>query len=285
MTVAVYIPVYNNVAWCRRLELLPGLRYVASDNGSTDGSAQALADRGVEVIVQERNLGRVGNWAFCVRHFAGSDAAWLKWLFAGDVLDRGFPEAAARAAQAYPDAGLVIGDNIHVDGTIRAHYRPLERPAVLEPREALEKLAAEGNWFYSPINQMVRREAVAAGFDFGPFDWAADVFFCMNLASRMPVAYCGEIFGEFHAAERRHFATQRESLRALLETSLVREMAAARLAAMDGDAERHARLSRAIEDHLLRRLSARRLRRTPGGALALAGMRGLRSAMRAGRGR
>ena len=279
--IVVYIPVRNSVEWCRSVPLPGGASYVASDNVSTDGSAAALRARGVEVIEQPRDLGRIGNWEFCVRHFLGSGKPWLKWLFTGDVLAPDFAAVAARAVQAYPQARIVVGDNIYVDAKRQArHGMPGSRPRLLQPAESLELLSDIGNWFDAPICQMFHRDALVDGFDYGPFLWAADVFFCMNAAAKVPAVYCGEVFGEFHAASRAHFIALRRSLRAELEMALIREMAAARLEAMTGDRARHVELSAKIEDDLLRRLSKRKLKRSRVGSLFVAGLsevRGLRS--------
>src|SRR6188768_4120210 len=105
--IVVYIPVRNSVEWCRSVTLPAGLDYVASDNGSTDGSAEALRERGIQVIEQPRDLGRIGNWEFCVRHFLDSGKPWMKWLFTGDVLAPDFAASADRAVQAYPQARII----------------------------------------------------------------------------------------------------------------------------------------------------------------------------------
>jgi hypothetical protein len=276
VNIVVYIPVYNGVEWCRRLSLAPGLHYVASDNCSTDGSGRVLEERGVEVIYQTRNLGRIGNWAFCVRHFLESGKPWMKWLFAGDILADNFAEVAERATLAFPAARMVVGDNVHVDGEFRAYYKVMPETRLLQPHESLELLARGGNWFYSPINQMFHRDALVEGHDFGPFSWAGDVYFCMNVAAKVPVLYWAESFGEFHVAERVHFKSLGGSFLALLETALVREMAARRLASETGDLERHSALSLKIEADLLRRLSARQLERSVAGSWLLAGLRAAR---------
>lgn len=284
--IVVYIPVRNSVEWCRSVPLPAGLSYVASDNVSTDGSAAALRARGVEVIEQPRDLGRIGNWEFCVRHFLASGKPWMKWLFAGDVLVPDFAAVGARAVAAYPQARIVVGDNIYVDGVHRVrHGFPGAKPRLLQPAESLDLLADIGNWFHSPINQMFHRDALADGFDYGPFIWAADVFFCMNAAARVPALYWGECFGEFNAASRAHFVALRRSLRAELEGALVREMAAARLEAITGDRTRHAELSAKIEADLLRRLGSRWLGGSRTGSLMRAGLRevrGLRSRLASG---
>jgi hypothetical protein len=279
--IVVYIPVRNSVDWCRGVPLPEGVTYVASDNMSDDGSAAALRARGVEVIGQPRDLGRIGNWEFCVRHFLASGRPWMKWLFAGDVLAPDFAAVAARAIAAYPQARIIVGDNIYVDTTRRArHGMQGAKVRLLQPAESLDLLASIGNWFDSPINQMFHRDALVDGFDYGPFIWGADVFFCLNAAAKVPALYWGECFGEFHAPSRAHFTALRGSLRAELEVALMREMAAAKLEAITGDRARHAELSAKIEADLLRRLGSRRLSSSRTGSLMLAGLRevrGLRS--------
>src|ERR1700675_4291873 len=92
--IAVYIPIRNNVAWCRSVGLPHGLKFIAFDNASTDGSGDELRKRGIEVVSQTKDLGRVGNWAACVEDFLASGSSWMKWLFAGDVLDADFGDKA-----------------------------------------------------------------------------------------------------------------------------------------------------------------------------------------------
>jgi hypothetical protein len=275
--IVVYIPVRNNAEWCRSTPLPEGVAYVASDNASTDGSGDALRARGVTVVEQPRDLGRIGNWEFCVRHFLDSGKPWMKWLFAGDVLAPDFAAVAARALHAYPKARMVVGDCMHVDGELRVrHGLPADQPQLLQPAESLDMLADIGNWFHSPINQMFHRDALADGFDYGSFVWAADAFFCMNAAAKVPALYWPECFGEFHAHNRAHFQALHSSLRALIEGALLRAMAAAQLEAITGDRARHTALSAKIEADLLRRLGSRWLGRSHTGSLVRAGLRGAR---------
>ena len=46
-SITVYIPIYNNAAWRRKLAPRPGFTYVASDNGSDNGSAEILRKKGL----------------------------------------------------------------------------------------------------------------------------------------------------------------------------------------------------------------------------------------------
>ena len=79
--------------------------------------------RGVKVIEQARDLGRIGNWEFCVRHFLDSGRPWMKWLFGGDVLAPDFAAVAARALHAYPEARIVVGNSVHVDANTQVRRR------------------------------------------------------------------------------------------------------------------------------------------------------------------
>jgi hypothetical protein len=200
----------------------------------------------------------------------------MKWLFSGDVLAPGLAQIAARAIQTYPEARMIVGDNIHVDGDVRAYYKVLPETRLLQPREGVRLLAEMGNWFYSPINQMFHRQALADGFDYGSFDWAADVYFCLGVASRFPVLYWAESFGEFQVAERKHFSTQRDTLRAIIEDALVRENAAAAYGRMGQHGPDVRQMSDRIEADLLRRLLSRRLSRSRAGAGLLAFARAAR---------
>jgi hypothetical protein len=114
-----------------------------------------------------------------------------------------------------------------------------------------------GNWFHAPINQMFHRDALADGFDYGPFVWGADFYFCMNAASKVPTLYWPHNFGEFHAVSRAHYLSATATAQSLFEVSCVREIAAARLQAMTGDGADRLALSAKIEADALRQLVVR----------------------------
>jgi hypothetical protein len=278
--IVVYIPVRNNVAWCQEVPLPQGLKYVASDNASTDGSGEALQKRGVDVIFQETDIGRIGNWAACVQHFLASGATWMKWLFAGDTLADDFGAVAARAIAASPEARMIVGDYVHESPTVRSLARLMPSTRLFTPIESL-RMAAAGNWFHAPINQMFHRDALVGGIDYGPFVWGADFYFCVNVASKAPVLYWQESFGTFHEISRAHFLRTSESIQSLLEVYWVRQIAASRLKALTGDAAEFAALSAGVEDSALRRLIAHVANRRRSGRMMLAAWRVVRKAGRA----
>lgn len=282
---AVYIPVRNNAAWCESLCLQPGLSYVAFDNASTDGSAELLRTRGVEVIAHPNDIGRIGNWAACLQHFLQSGKPWMKWLFAGDSLADDFAAVASRAIAAYPQAGMIVGDYMHVGPAAQSRVQLMQSARLFEPIESLRLASGTGNWFHAPVNQMFHRDALAEGIDYGPFVWGADFYFCINVASKHPVGYWPEVFGAFHETSRVHFVNSGQSIQALLEVSWVRQIAAVRLKALTGDSAEFATLSAAVEDNALRRLIAHVATRGSAGRAMLAGWRAMRKAGRSLRGR
>ncbi len=89
----------------------PGLQLVCVDNGSTDGSQQAVRDRFPEVALIEAgaNLGYAGGNNLGIRHALEQGARWVMLVnndatVAGDVV-AGFE----RAASVRPAAGILAG--------------------------------------------------------------------------------------------------------------------------------------------------------------------------------
>ncbi len=122
----VFVPVYNGgellletVASCVDAGL-PEDRYrvLVLDNGSTDGAVDEVerlyGDR-VEVIRNETNLGRIGNWNRCVETAEQRGFRFFTFLFVGDrwvsggnlaaILDRMGNSAAAVALSAFEIRG------------------------------------------------------------------------------------------------------------------------------------------------------------------------------------
>ncbi len=247
--IAVYIPIYNNAAWCRELTLLPGLAYFASDNGSEDGSAEILRGKGVCVISPGRNIGRVGNWEFCVRHFQQSGAEWMKWLFAGDQLLPDAAEKLNRAISEYPAARLIIGefDEITAAGRHRGgEWFPATR--LLQPAEAMRIVAERKFSFGPPTVHCIHREALADGFHFGEMPWVADITLCLNIAEKFPTLFLKETLGEFHVTQRKFFLTYQNSLAASLQEGWHHEQAAEKYKALTGDEAGYRQILRETDD-------------------------------------
>jgi GT2 family glycosyltransferase len=91
------------------LESLAGVDRICVDNGSTDGSADAVARRlpDVELIRTGVNLGFSGGNNVGLRRALARGADWVLLLNDDAVADAGLPAALDAAAAARPDAGVL----------------------------------------------------------------------------------------------------------------------------------------------------------------------------------
>ena len=91
------------------LESLDGVATICVDNGSEDGSPDAVAARfpGVELIRTGVNLGFSGGNNVGIRRALARGADWVLLLNNDAVADSGLTEALAAAAEARPDAGVL----------------------------------------------------------------------------------------------------------------------------------------------------------------------------------
>ena len=103
------------LSWNRRedtlacLESLAGVEAVCVDNGSKDGSADAVAERfpGVELVRNAANAGYAAGNNAGIRRALARDADWV-WLVNNDAfVDASAAAALEEAARARPDAGVL----------------------------------------------------------------------------------------------------------------------------------------------------------------------------------
>lgn len=100
---------------------LDGIETICIDNGSTDGSDDAVAEQfpAVEVLRTGANLGFAGgnNAGVTVALERGAD--WVLLLNNDATAEPGLPQALERAASARPDAGLLACTILDPDGTVQ----------------------------------------------------------------------------------------------------------------------------------------------------------------------
>ncbi|MFN5857024.1 MAG: hypothetical protein ACK456_14200 [Pseudanabaenaceae cyanobacterium] len=224
--ISVYIPLYNSAQWCEELQLVEGFRYIASDNCSQDGSGDILRRKGVEVITQSENLGRVGNWEFCVRHFLESGAPWMKWLFTGDVM---LPNAAATINQAiasYPEVRLILAAYYTVSDTERLIRYAFPENRLLTSADFMAETARRGNLCGSLVGHVYHRDALLGGYEFGNSAWVADMRLVMSLAQRHPTLYWREPVGEFLITQRLYRRQYIYSVETAIDEYVIRQDAA-----------------------------------------------------------
>lgn len=251
--ISLYVPAFQSEI--RLTNELEFEQIVVADNGGSD----VREEPNLLHVRHPENLGRLGNWEYCVQHFIESDATWLKWLFAGDRLLPGARARLERAMQAHPEARLIIGEYYIVHGNQRIHWRMVPETRMIQPQDAMWLSAERGNWFGSPVGYCVHKEAVQDGFDFGGLPWVADWQFCLNIAAEHPVLYLAEPLGEFHVSARQYYLAQSNQMTSLLEEGLIYHQAAQKYKALTGNEAGYNALVQHIDKGLEARLVQRRV--------------------------
>lgn len=99
------------------LESLRGIDTVVVDNGSQDGSADAIAERfpDVELIRAGVNLGFAGGNNAGIRRALDHGADWVLLVNNDATVEPGLVEALAAAAESRPDAGVLACKVLYAD--------------------------------------------------------------------------------------------------------------------------------------------------------------------------
>jgi GT2 family glycosyltransferase len=103
------------------LRSLDGIETICVDNGSTDGSDGAVAERfpDVELLRTGANLGFAGGNNAGLRRALERGADWILLLNNDATAEPGLQEALERAAAARPDAGLLACTILDPDGSVQ----------------------------------------------------------------------------------------------------------------------------------------------------------------------
>lgn len=242
--IVCYIPSYNDseraaesLATCADWDV------VISDNASDEphrSRLAALAGDRVQLIRHERQLGRVGNWKFCVEHFRNSDATWMKFLSAGD---RHLPETLdvfRRAIARFPEARFFMGQIYHVRPAGRQLWKLNDQVVILPPVDAMEATARHGNIFHSLIAPLVHIDLVRDGASFGEdiLSFCADLLYLMSVARRAPTYFLPEPVAEMMLEYRKTLQAKKNTLESCLEEALCRVRAADAVGELTGDRAR-----------------------------------------------
>jgi hypothetical protein len=236
-----YIPSYNDSQLvAHSLATVPDWQVVVSDNASSAPHAAALdrlASKRVRVIHQPRQLGRVGNWKFCVEHFIASGAGWMKFLPAGDRHKPGSLDACRQTLSSLGNARFVITNVEFVEDQIRQTSIVAPNVVVLSSQQAMMETIRQGNIFFGLLAALIHVEAVRDGFSFAHdvLSYCADMYFLLGIARRTPTVFSPTVVSEFVAEHRKVFQAGQQSLEHALEGALVRLRAVDYYAELTGD--------------------------------------------------
>ena len=103
------------------LQSLDAIPTICVDNGSTDGSDRAVAERfpDVELLRTGANLGFAGGNNAGLKHALAAGPDWVLLLNNDAIAEPGLAAALVRAAQARPDAGMLACKILQLDGTVQ----------------------------------------------------------------------------------------------------------------------------------------------------------------------
>lgn len=198
------------------------------DNCSTDDTP-AIAERFVRrdgrfrLFVNERNLGRVGNWNRCLELLAEHGHDVIHLLFAGDTLE---PECVARARQAFaehPRAGAVFWPYAFIRDGETTVTRVFEGSRYIPPAELDELNILGGSILGAIVCNAYSREAIGDVRFNEAFVGKHD--FDLRILRGRGAVYLTEVLSRFHVEHHRTFASAEHNFRVQLEACLNRAAA------------------------------------------------------------
>lgn len=258
--ISVYIPTYNQREnLIKSVESVKGLDVVVVDNNSDMEYDSVLQDIGnrCKVIKNSKNVGRVGNWETCVKHFINSDSEWMKWLFTGDTLDSDAKNIMEDAIKKYPEAKLIAFQHDCDYGNEKKLYSILNHDKLMHPGDAIELTVLNGNWFANAISCLIHKDAVKDFFNFGQIPWVADMQFGLNIITKFPSAYIAKKIGTFNVSSRNYYLKYCNSMWAEIEDYVIRKQAIENYLNFGNDTSKYNELNVVLEDIVLNRMKYR----------------------------
>ena len=214
MTVCAVVVTYNRrdlLVRCIEALRAQADELVVVDNASTDGTAEALAERGVRTLRLDENAGSTGGFAAGVRVALETGADWL-WLMDDDAEPE--PGCLERLLAAEGDAAALAPAVVRADGELdlghRGHLRGRARALPLEAYVAGE---APEIGYFTWVGVLLQASAVrAAGLPKAEmFIWADDYEYSLRIHEQGPIRLVPEArvlhhdVGQAHTSRRSRF--------------------------------------------------------------------------------
>jgi glycosyltransferase involved in cell wall biosynthesis len=189
---SVVIPLYNKRRYIRRtvdsvlFQSMQNFELIVVDDGSTDGSLDALAD----VDDSRLNIIQQANQGEGAARNAGIAVAAAPWIALIDADDAWLPEHLAelsRVADAFPDAGLISTSNVEAFGRQVPQFPVTKVPAKIEMVDYFWA-ASKRVGIINSSSAAVRRTIFGILGGFNAARAGADLEFWARVALHYPVA-------------------------------------------------------------------------------------------------
>lgn len=220
--VSVLVPTYKYERYLREAldsvltQKFEDFELLVSDDNSNDGTAELLQqyadkDARIRIYVQDRNLGMVRHWNWCLKQARGK---YIKYIFGDDRLD--VPDALGNMVdllEANPEAALVTcaRNIINEQSAALEIWGPLGKSGVYPGAATLWRCLSEShNMIGEPTATMFRREHALRGFS-EQYDQLVDLEMWCHLLCQGDLVYTADPLCAFrkHPDQRTEFNRQR----------------------------------------------------------------------------
>lgn len=210
----ITIPVYNGELFIER-SLKSCLTQTVKtdiwviDNRSTDNTIKIVEEfkkqhPQIKLFINEKNLGRVGNWNRCLDLFEKSNYDYIKFLFAGDEL---YPDCIKETEKAFlsdDEIGAVASnyDFVNLDGNRnQSLHKCVDRPLAVKE---ITKINLESGGILGAIVSNAYNKRFINGYRFSEF-FIGKSDFDYEILSRSKAYYIGKVLSRFNLDAHRTF--------------------------------------------------------------------------------